>query len=137
MKDQFFGDKKIVDVKDGPVADLKQLVFDDGTSEFVHLEVLAASVTEKPVDATQERFQRNQPIIKAVLSTLLKYNIHIEDIDYVCQRVVLSVNESITKAHEVLWKLTNSQKTMTDLNNVLLTKQESDKGIASPFVPEK
>jgi hypothetical protein len=137
MKDKFYGDKKITDITDGPTDVLKKLSFSDGSSQIVHNEVLAGVVSDEPIDATTERHNRNLPIVKAVLETLLKYNVVVNEADFICDRVVLSLNESRAKASNILWKKDVSENTMLDVHDVLMNAP-SDGAVLSPpeFVPE-
>ena len=135
MKEQFYGSKKIKDILDGPAEYLKELVFEDNSTELVHTEVLVAGVTDKPVDATVERHNRCLPIVKAILEVWLKYNIHIDEIDFINQRVVLSINENLKQANAELWGKDQTQQTMMDVHKVLLESQNKG-NVVSPYIPE-
>lgn len=131
MKDQFYGSKKIKDILEGPESYLKEIVFEDGSTELVHQEVLVAGVTDAPVDATVERHNRCLPIVKAILETLLRYNVHIDELDFISQRMVLSINESMKRSNEILWGQTEEQRTMMNVHDILISAEK----IVSPFVP--
>lgn len=141
MKDKFYGSKKITDIQDGPTPELNKLLFSDGSSQLIHIDVLAGVVSDEPIDATTERHNRNLPIVKAVLETLLKYNVVVNEADFICDRVVLSLNESRLKASNILWGKDVSQNTMLDVHDVLIKDRDSkpsDGAVLSPpeFAPD-
>lgn len=99
--------------------------------------IIAVAVTDTPTDATTLREKRCFPVVAEVLKVFLDWNVNISEVDFISQRVIMSINESIKKSSDILWGKPMQDQTMEDVHKVLLRKPEEKKeeGIPSPFMP--
>lgn len=115
---KFYGEKEIVDTKE--TTDGKQiLVLEGGAEEVLVKKMVAASVTEEKSSPSDLRDKRCFPIVAEILKVMLEWDVKIGEIDFICQRVIMSINESLKKADEVLWKKERNGQTMSDVDRVL------------------
>jgi len=129
---KFYGEKEIKEIKDTTNEKLQQIIFTDDTSKIMPKIMIAAAVSDTALNPTELRNKRCFPVTKALLELYLEWDIHISEIDFISQRVIMSVNESLKKADEVLWKKSREEQTMSDVNNVI-TSAPTD-AVPSPYV---
>lgn len=135
---KYYGDKEVVEIKDHPVHDTYQvLVFSDGTTFDITKKMLAASISDKPVDLTTLRNMRCFPVVSEILKTLLEWDVHISEIEFIDTRVIMSVNESLKKANEIKWGVEDRHNTMLKVHDVLMSVKPNEKEIVSPYVSKK
>lgn len=135
---KFYGPKEIKDIiQDGE--NKSALVFTDDTQITLPNKMIAVAVTEEKSDLTKLRDARCFPVVAEILSVLHSWDVKIDEIDFIDSRVIISVNESMKRAESVLWGKTDDEKTMEDVNGVLIRKMQEEKdaaGVPSPFHPE-
>ena len=128
---QYYGDKEIVSIGDKSVDGLHLVKFkDDTTTELSDL-TISNAVTDKPIDATSLREKRCFPVVAEILKILLNANVHISEIDFITQRVIMSINESCRIGNEKLWGVSEQEQTMIQIQRVLIPEKEQ--GVPSPF----
>jgi hypothetical protein len=131
---KFYGQKEIKDIiADG---DKKSVViFTDESQIVLPNKMIGVTVTDEATDLTKLRDLRCFPIVVEILETLHNWDVKIDEVDFVTARVIISINESMKRAEKVLWGKGDDEKTMSDVNEVLLNKVE-EAGVPSPFYPE-
>ena len=127
-KKQYYGDREIVKVGDVKENGLYEVKFSDGKSADLSKGTISACVTDAPVDATSLRDKRCFPIVSEILKLFLTENVHISEIDFICQRVIMSINESCKVGNEKLWGASERDQTMAHVQKVLI-----DGEIVSPI----
>ena len=121
QKQKYYGPSTIVAVEEAGVDNsLHKLTLSDATTVTLSTEMLNVAVKESPIDLTELRNVRCYPVVAEILGTLLKWNVKVDEIAFITERVIMSINDTMKKADEKLWGTTNDQKTMVDVNNVLL-----------------
>jgi hypothetical protein len=131
---KFYGQKEIKDIiADG---DKKSVViFTDDSQIVLPNKMIGVAVTDEATDLTKLRDLRCFPIVAEILEVLHSWDVKIDEVDFVDARVIISINESMKRAEKVLWGKGDDEKTMSDVNEVLLNKVE-EAGVPSPFHPE-
>lgn len=135
---KFYGEKEIKDIKETGDVNFQELVFTDDTSIVLPKIMVVEAISDISLDPTKLRDKRCFPVVKNILEVMLKWDIHISEIDFIQQRVIMSINETTQKAENVLWKKDLQSIVMSDVNNVLMSapKEEvipSNESIPSPI----
>ena len=128
---QYYGDKEIVSIGDQDKDGIHLITFKDGSKTELSKITIANAVTDKPIDATALRDKRCFPIVAEILKVLLNANVHVAEIEFITQRVIMSINESCKVGNEKLWGCPSEEQTMIQIQRVLMVEKES--GIPSPF----
>lgn len=129
---KYYGDKEVEsvsDVKENGFVDVK---FIDGTSIELMPKMIIGALTESPVDLTKLREARCFPVVVDILKLFLDYNVKIDEIDFISQRVILSINESCKNGNDKLWGQSELDRTMNDVHQVLMKGE-----IETPYKEEK
>lgn len=128
-QDQFLGDKQIKFVEEAEASkggvELVTVVFNDGSRvQYAKLMLEAEGVVTPQIqDLTEFREKRVLPVIRDVLKTLRDYNVKIEEVDYLMQKVVTSINMNLQTAEANFWGVERlGQQTMVQVDDVLLGK---------------
>lgn len=121
----YYGPTKITDIQEGP-GDKKTLVLDDGTKVLLSNKMIAEAVTNEPIDWTKLRDRRCFAVVKDILTVMLDWDIHIDEIEFVKARVTMSVNESLDQCDALLWNRPKGKQTMSDVDAVLRGKVNPD-----------
>lgn len=132
---KYYGQKEVKDIiADGESKSF--VVFTDDTQISLANVIIADAVTAEPTDATKLRSLRCFPVVAEVLKVLHSCNVQINEIDFITQRVIISINKSCEMAEAIMWGKPQEEQTMEDINQVLMTKKEDTAGVPSPFHPE-
>jgi hypothetical protein len=132
---KFYGQKEIDDIN--PLDDKKSvLLFKDNSQIVLPNKMIGVAVTDEATDLTKLRDLRCFPVVAEVLEVLHSWDIKIDEVDFVDARVIISINESLKRAEKVLWGKGDDEKTMSDVNGILLSKIGEEAGVPSPFHPE-
>ena len=132
---KYYGSREIKDVSPVSESGLVTLSFTDGTSVEISAKLVSEVVTDKVSDETTLRDKKCFPVVAKILEVYLTYNVNIEDIDYISQRVIMSLNESLKQADQKIWGKSREEKTMNDIQKVLLDNKKGD--IISPYQADK
>jgi hypothetical protein len=131
-KKQYYGDKEIESIGDANAEGLHLVTFTDKTTEELSKMILSEAVSDKSVDLTELRNKRCFPVVAKILEVLRDANVRISEIDFITQRVIMSIDESREVGNTKVWGgIRADQQTMRQLERVLVTKEEG--GIPSPF----
>jgi hypothetical protein len=131
---KFYGQKEIKDIN--VIDDKKSVVlFTDDSQIVLPNKMIGVAVTDEAADLTKLRDLRCFPVVAEVLEVLHSWDIKIDEVDFVDARVIISINESLKRAEKVLWGKGDEEKTMSDVNKILIEKVE-EAGTPSPFHPE-
>jgi hypothetical protein len=133
---KFYGQKEIDDIN--PLDDKKSvLLFKDNSQIVLPNKMIGVAVTDEVTDLTKLRDLRCFPVVAEVLEVLHSWDIKIDEVDFIDARVIISINESLKRAEKVLWGKGDDEKTMSDVNGILLSKIGEEAGVPSPFHPEQ
>ncbi len=123
-KGKFFGTSKIKSVEETEEKthrgdDVLRLIFEDDKEQLIPSKVAEYAITDKETDLTSLRDILVEPVAKEVIEIFLDSHLKVEDFEYVLTKVRLSVQNSITKATDKLWKKDGNSITLVDVNDVL------------------
>jgi len=126
---KFIGDKKIQETL---VADRKTylgkevlaIIYEGGEVGELPAELAERIATDEAKDATTLRELFVNPVVEKMLAILLDSEIKIADIEYVLGKTSSSLQISLDKATEILWKKELYERTLADINKVLINKQD-------------
>lgn len=135
---KYYGEKEIESSREDPCNPDRLILSFKGGSGIELSKLLANEViTNEPLDATKLRDKRCFPVVAQILNVLLNYDIHMSEIDFIYQRVIMSVNESIAKADGIIWGKDRNYRSMSDVDRVLRSVPKPEDGIPSPIDPRK
>jgi hypothetical protein len=128
-QNKFFGSHKIISVdntkeKIGESKVLKVL-FDNGDVWFLPEEELKEFSSDKMVDESAFRERRSDKIVLKFITTLLESGIQIEWVEYILQKLRLSIEKSYQFANNKVWGQKKENVTLYDIDYVL--KNDIDK----------
>lgn len=110
--------KKTTPGESGVIVDLV-----NGKRVNLSLKMADKVITDEPVDATKLREMRLHPVVEAVLTTMLDWNVKINEIEYVYQLVTTSFNENYKAASDLAWGILDQERTIQDVDRVLKAKK--------------
>ena len=119
---KYYGPNEVVDIQDVDNS-LHELSLSNGEKVVLSTKMLAETVKENAVSLTELRDARCFPVVSEILKIMLEWNVAIDEIDFIDQRVIMSINESMKKADEKLWGTSREGKMMHHVQNVLSPKQ--------------
>jgi hypothetical protein len=117
---KYYGDREVEsvsDIKENGFVDVK---FIDGTSIELKPKMVESVLTDESIDLTKLREKRCFPVVVKILELFLDFNVKIDEIDFITQRVILSINESCKNGNDKLWGSQESDRTMNDVHQVLI-----------------
>lgn len=132
-KKQFYGDREIDSIGDKKENGLFTVTFKDKSVAELSAGSITNVITDEPIDATTLRDKRCFPIVTEILKLFLDENVYIYDVDFITQRVIMSINESCKVGNAKLWGASEVEQTMSQVHKVLMTCSK-DEGIPSPFI---
>jgi len=118
---------------------LSTVVLDNGEQILLSNKMIMVAITSEPIDLTKLRETRCFPVVSAILVLLHEWNVNINEVDFIFQRTIMSLNESLKKASDILWGKEQAKQTFEDVHKVLLSNPEEVKkeSIPSPFMPKE
>lgn len=125
LKHQYIGPKQVATIEDSPDAHIAVVRFIDGTFEEYERTTLEGLLDKAPYDLTTLRERMIRPVAAAILELLLHYGVRIEDVQYLNDTIVGSLNRSLDKADGKLWKRDGEAardihaKTIRDVDRIL------------------
>ena len=123
MKNKYYGPKKIKESHGN--GDSMVLTFDDDTTETISMKMVEHVITDKSVDLTSLRDLRLRPVVEEMLEIMLNWDIKIHEIQYLTTLMVTSINDSIDKASNKLWKVNDVDDRSVGLVNKVLKEDGS------------
>jgi ribosomal protein L17 len=103
------------------VAEGSELVMKDGTKTILSPKMAAAVITNEPIDLTTLREKRLHPVVEAILSLLLEWDVKINEIEYIYTLVTTSFNENYKAASDKAWGIAEADRKVSDVDRVLKT----------------
>lgn len=100
------------------------LTYEDETKEELPSEQLLLQVTLEPCDLTQLREKAIVPMVEKILAILLEAEIKVIDVEYMTQKIIMSIRDHIDRANKKLWGKEYYDQTLFDVHNVLTQKNE-------------
>jgi len=132
---KFYGAKEVKDIiSDGDVKSV--VVFTDDSQIVLPNKMIGVAITDESADLTKLRDIRCFPAVAEILEVLRSWDVKIDEVDFIASRVIISIDESLKRAEKVLWGKGDDEKTMEDVNEVLLNNKGEEAGVPSPFHPE-
>jgi hypothetical protein len=128
---RYYGEREVESIGDPNENGLCLVTFTDKSTEELSKLIIAEAITDKQCDLTELRNKRCFPVVAEILKVLRDANVRISEIDFITQRVIMSIDESREVGNTKLWGVKADQQTMMNLERVLLSKKED--GIPSPF----
>jgi hypothetical protein len=121
-KGSFYGPDEVVDIKEVDNS-MHEITLSGGKKVVLSTKMLAEVVKEQPQDLTELRNARCFPVVSDILKVLLNWNIKLSEIDFVNQRVIMSLEETHKKANAAIWGKELDEQTLQDVQNILQPKQ--------------
>jgi hypothetical protein len=128
-QDQYLGDKQIKFVEEAEPSksgvEVVTVVFNDGSRQQYATLLLKQDgvVTPQIQDLTLFRDARVLPVVKEVLKLMRDYNLKVEEVDYLMQKVVTSINMNLQTAETNFWGVERlGQQTLVQIDDALLSK---------------
>jgi hypothetical protein len=100
------------------------LTYEDDSKEEFPSEQLWLQATPQPCDLTQLREKAIVPVVEKILAILLEAEIKVIDIEYMTQKIIMSIRDHIDRANKKLWGKEYYDQTLFDVHNVLTQKNE-------------
>lgn len=127
--EQYFGPLKVRDILEPDENNLAIVLFEDGSSQLVNKEYFDAVSSDKPLDMTGFVNEKMNFLVPKILKVLLDYNIELDDIQYMVNKMHNSINMSLENAEATLWGKPISRRTMRDVDEVLMSKKVTLKDV--------
>jgi hypothetical protein len=128
-EDQWLGDRQIKFIEEATPSksgvELVSVVFNDGSREQYSKLMLSQDGVVSPQiqDLTEFRERRVLPVVQEILTVLRDYNVRIDEVDYVMQKAVTSINMNLQEAEASFWGVQRlGQQTLIQVDEVLLNK---------------
>lgn len=130
---KYYGPDEVVDIKETEDG-YKKLVLKNGSTQELSDKGILEVLTDEPLtDLDELRNKRCFHVVKTILGVLLQENVHIDDLDFINRRVILSINESCKLGNTKLWGVTDIEQTFAIVHRVL-TKDLGEGEITSSYV---
>lgn len=129
---RYYGNKEVTNISDANSDGLFIVTFSDGSTEELSKLIISEAITDKPCDLTELRNKRCFPVVAKVLEVLRDANVRISEIDFITQRVIMSIDESREVGNTKLWGVKADEQTMFNLERILTKKEEN--GVPTPFI---
>lgn len=98
--------------------------FEDGTTRELHEEIFDKAITDKQSDLSSLREKTTEVMMERIIALLLEYEIQVEDISYIFERIVNSLNCSIDDVNTKLWGKDRYRVTVKDIDKFLKDGKE-------------
>jgi hypothetical protein len=96
-----------------------ELVFKDGKKAVISQQMEQEALTDEPIDLTALRDKRIKPVAKAVLGVMLDWNLKVSEIEFLFTLVATSFNENMKAATDKVWGVSELERSVLDVDNVL------------------
>lgn len=100
-----------------------KLTFEGDKEKIITQEVAVIQVSDEPKDATTMREDLMKVMVAELLVVLLERRIKVDDIDYLFLKLNESINLTLKLANDKLWGKTSNEKTLEDVNKILIDKK--------------
>jgi hypothetical protein len=127
MGEQYIEEKKVmtVEVTDEKTplgSDVLLVRFEEGEPMKLADSKFKAIVTAEKSDATSARNALVNDLGKKMYAAMMEYGLKFSEIDPVLNEIVRLVNDGQNHANDILWGNTGYDRSLLDVNRVLLTK---------------
>lgn len=122
--EKYIGDKKVVGITKLEVPNRVEVIFEDGSKETFSSLLVEQIQTDEPQDLTSLRDIRALPVVKALVTTLLEWDVKVSEMDFIFSMTVNNLNQKLEAADEKLWKKQLNNRTLYDVNEVLTSGSE-------------
>lgn len=133
FKGQYYGPNKIdnvVNLEDKTYFGKERirLEFKDKNIELP-LAMAEVAVSKEAKDLTGLVNLRIKPVVSRMLAILAEAELSIDEINYIMPDITESVNINIDKANKILWGKEKGEKTLLDVDKILLPEKYENCGI--------
>lgn len=117
----YIGEKKVKDskVEDGKV----NVVFEDDSQATFTPKMFEASLSQEPLDATKLQERRIVAVQVSIMNVFLEWDMKLADISKLLQWSTNYLMDKHERADEKLWGNTFQERTIGDLEGVLLRRE--------------
>jgi len=134
FENKFYGDKKIVsdvisDEKTYLGNEKVELSLENDEKITIPILIAKKAISDEKKDLTDLVQLRIRPSLEMILGILTDHELTIDEISYMMPYIVESVNMNIDKANEVLWKKSKGEKTLLDVDKILLPHKYENSNI--------
>lgn len=127
----YYGEKKVMSVTTATNdPNRSEILFTDGSSVNIPTKLLDVSVTKNAGDLTKLWDKQTEAVSKEILKILLDYDLQLEQLDYLMNKLKNSIEMNLQDAGDILWGKKLSERRISDVNKVLLSsnlKQDGEK----------
>lgn len=136
MKNYYIGLKKIKGTIDSgkrtPLGDMiYEITYDGGTKELVSAKRLELCRSDKPLDPTSSQAKFINPVASMVFGVLHEYDLKLGEVNAFATALVTLVNHGIDKAEKIVWGTEEFDRTLNQVNEILLNNAKENKDGAS------
>ena len=101
-----------------------EVTYIQGGSEKFTQKMLQHITTDKMTDATNLRVLRCSPVAQSIFQVYAQFGLKVNEIDYVSQLVIGTVNERLKQCHAFLWNVeAEGHQSMVDVARVLTARE--------------
>lgn len=134
---QYIGSNEIAFIKDTgdktPMGDtIHEVGFEGGVVSRLSEKKLKCLAKDTKHDATESRNYLVDEIAKTIYAIMVEYGLCYSEIDPVLNEIVRLANDGQNLANDHLWGNKAYERTLLDVNKVLLAHEQTDKGIETP-----
>ena len=122
MEKKFYGPNEIMGICEVDNS-ISEVILASGQKVLLSNKMMVETVKNIATDLTQLRDDRCFPVVSNILKVLLEWNVKIDEIAFIVERCIMSINETDKKANEKVWNVTHEEKTMQHVQNVLVPKK--------------
>ena len=125
MDKLYYGEKKIVSVTNGSNdPNRSEVLFTDGSSINIPTKLLEVSASKTAGDLTKLWDLQTEAVTKEILKIILDYDLQLEQLDYLINKIKNSIEMNLSDAGDVLWGKKLAERRLSDVDKVLLSKGE-------------
>lgn len=135
---KYYGAYEISDITPVEGTERSTVLFTTGFRLEMPNKMIAACVKDAAVDATALRDLRVFAVAAEVLKVLFEWDLLINELEPLCQRVIMSVKEADNKGDDIMWGMDYNMRSFHDLEKVLKKGNEAkaaDGSVVSPMQP--
>ena len=125
-KKTYYGQNEVIGVSEVG-KDKVKLTFAEESPIELPKKMFEVVQTNKPIEEGELRDQRLVPIAHQILLALLSWDIKIDEISPLMDRIVVSVNEFTAEAENIRMGNLRSERTMSQIDFILRDADQKDK----------
>lgn len=109
--------------------EVSEVEFENGKFEKVPTFFLNQIITDTSIPTVD--FMNNQfnIIASSLIGVMLEHDVKLNDIRYIIDKMVASINQNMKSADAILWGMNEEDKKMTDLHKILIENKTTLKDL--------